>query len=134
MANDMLGNAAAVQQAADLLGAAADALRDRRRKDFEAGLVSADEAFRSVSEETTLREQSTKLFVRANTFVLKASQGDQSELESAISQANAAIARIAKFRDALKILAGLIALAGAIVSGQPKAIVGAIAGLKDSTA
>lgn len=128
--NDLLDDAAKLQRTADLLTKAADAMKTKRRAEFDNGKINASQVMFNVSEETMLRENATKLYVRAVNHVLKGVDGSQAELETAIRDASRRIKDIANFKKAVKIFVSIAGLAGAILSGQPQAIIGALSGLK----
>ena len=130
--NDILNTAAKVQAVADDFTIIADEMKTKRRKTFDDGKITADEVMQNVSEETMLRELATKLYVMSNDYVVKGAQGSQLELNKAIAEAKAKIAKIAQFKKAVNIFVSVIGLAGSILSGQPLAIVGAISGVKQA--
>jgi hypothetical protein len=134
MANDMLQTARDVQKAADLLTESADEMKQRRRKAFDNGELGAEQVMTNVAEEATLRENASLLLVKAIDFVLVGAQAPQADLEKAIKEANAKIAKMEQIKRALQIFAALITLGGAIVTGKPQAIVGAVKGLKEASA
>jgi len=108
---------------ANQLDDAADAIRDRSRQAYAAGKMSLDEYTDARIKEMELRaEASVVAAVNLGAALDAATQAGQN-IEQAIADAKARIETVKTFRKGLEIVAALVVLAGALASGNAKAVV-----------
>ncbi|MEI2433131.1 MULTISPECIES: hypothetical protein [Lysobacter] len=116
---------------ANQLDDAADAIRDRSRQAYAAGKMSLDEYTDARIKEMELRaEASVVAAVNLGAALDAAAQAGQN-IEQAIADAKARIETVKTFRKGLEIVAALVVLAGALASGNAKAVVKAGKGVAD---
>lgn len=109
-------------------------MADTRTQAFEAGAMTFEEFRFNVSQEALLRNAVAELVVKAIDAGIADVQGAQKDLEAAIRKANAAVAKIEKLKQALSVFTAIIGLAGAIVAGEPSAILSAVKSVKEAAA
>ena len=132
--NPMLQNAQQFKDAARALTACANAFADRRDALLHSGDITPTAALASTHDENMLRQQAIMMTAKSVAIVFDTTALAQADLEQAIKDAKDKLAQAAAFETALKFLASLIGLGGAILSGQPMTILSAIDGLKKAVA
>lgn len=143
--NRALAGAAQVEQLADSLSAAADALHGRimdgLRRPPPAGAasstaapalrLSALEAQALFDNEVALRQQANSLYMAAASYAVTGLAVSQQNMLDLSEAARKKIARINKLQDLASIGADLLALAGALVAAKPQAIASALDAMRD---
>ncbi len=113
-----------VRTVAQLLSKSADAYNRRLKK--EAARLSSGDVFARLQEEQRLRGVANQLYFEATQRTLAAALDDQSALEATLVAAEADFASIARFEHVLELMADLLVLGGAIVSGKSSPILAAL--------
>ncbi|OUM02000.1 hypothetical protein [Variovorax sp. JS1663] len=133
--NAMLDESAKLQAAAQMLSASADEMAAARRAAMDASppTITSGEFSLSILRENLMRDAVTSILLKAISKSIEGVKGAQSELEAAIEEANAKIAKVQQIRKALGVFASLIGLAEAIVVAQPAGILSALKGVKEAT-
>ncbi|MDC8760099.1 hypothetical protein [Janthinobacterium fluminis] len=133
-----LADASQVEQLADSLSAAADALHARvmlatRQRPLggkaPAGLemaLSQAEAQSMFDAEVSLRQRANELYLDAGGYALRGLGASQRSVIELTEAARQKIAKIGKLKDLLALGADLLALAGAVVAGKADGVVDAL--------
>ncbi|ALN56063.1 hypothetical protein GLE_0705 [Lysobacter enzymogenes] len=116
---------------ANQLDDAADAIRDRSRQAYAAGKMSLDEYTDARIKEMELRAEASVVAAVNLGAALDAGAQAGQNIEQAIADAKARIETVKTFRKGLEIVAALVVLAGALASGNAKAVVKAGKGVAD---
>jgi hypothetical protein len=107
-----------------MLSDAADAFNQRLRA--EAATLTNGERFARLQEEQMLRMKANQLFFEASRLTIQDALNDQAELEAVLTKAQTKIAQFQQFQDTLDLVADLLSLGGAIISGRPSVIFAAL--------
>lgn len=141
--NRALASATHVEQLADSLSAAADALHrrimDGLRQPLPAGAappapglrLSAPQAQTLFDNEVALRQQANSLYMAAASYTVTGLAVSQQSMLDLSEAARKKIARMDKLQDLAGIGADLLALAGALVAAKPQAIASALDAMRD---
>lgn len=127
-----LASVAQIEALADQLSACADELHKRVMTDINGhngGPVSDAEqtiARALLDDEQLLRQRANGLYADAATYTVKSLGHSQQELIKLTADAAEKIRKIAKVANAASLVGGLLALAGAVATGQAAPIVKAI--------
>lgn len=113
-----------VRSAAQWLSKAADAYNKRLRS--EAAALSSGDVFARLQEEQRLRGIANQLFFQASQRTLSVAIDDQAALEATLASADARFASLARFEHVVELVADLLVLGGAIVSGKSSPILAAL--------
>ncbi len=113
-----------VRHAAQMLSKAADAYNTRLK--VEAATLASGEVFARLQEEQRLRGIANQLYFEASQRTLAEAVDDQSALESTLADADACFASFERFERVLELMADLLVLGGAIVSGKSSPILAAL--------
>ncbi|WP_394538351.1 hypothetical protein PRJ39_21675 [Lysobacter enzymogenes] len=116
---------------ANQLDDAADAIRDRSRQAYAAGKMDLDEYTDARIKEMELRAEASVVAAVNLGAALDASAQAGHNIEQAIADAKARIETVKTVRKGLEIVAALVVLAGALASGDAKAVVKAGKGVAD---
>ncbi|SDZ22945.1 hypothetical protein SAMN04487939_1254 [Lysobacter sp. yr284] len=116
---------------ANQLDDAADAIRDRSRQAYAAGKMDLDEYTDARIKEMELRAEASVVAAVNLGAALDASAQAGQNIEQAIADAKARIETVKTVRKGLEIVAALVVLAGALASGDAKAVVKAGKGVAD---
>ena len=137
-----LAGAAQVEQAADSLSRAADALHARIVDGLpKAGaappgaaagwLLGREEAQALFEQEVALRQHAQQLYLDAAVHVMQGLAASQQSLLGLAEAARKKIARIDKVQDLATLAADLLAVAGAIAGAKPEHLAEALDDLRD---
>jgi hypothetical protein len=110
---------------ANLLEDAADAIRERTKTAYSLGKMTPDEYLDARAKEATLRAKASLIVAKSIGAKLDSVKEAGGNIEDAIAQAKARIEEIQSVKRGLEIVASLIALAGAIATGNTAAILAA---------
>ena len=113
-----------VRAVALALSHAADAYNKRLKA--EAARLSSGEVFARLQEEQRLRGIANQLWFEASQRTLVAAVDDQASLESTLAEVEAGFGSMARFDAVLELIADLLVLGGAIVSGKVSPILAAL--------
>lgn len=122
--NDALDTPDKLRKVGMMLSDAADAYNQRLRA--EAATLSDGERFARLQEEQMLRMKANQLFFEASKLTIADALNDQAELDEVLTKAQEKIAKFQKFQDSLDLVADLLSLGGAIISGRPSVIFAAL--------
>jgi len=109
----------------------ADAYDERLKRDVDSGNLSDQDVYARFSEERMLRDKAKLLYLNAATRTVQGLAEEQQKIEDSVGKANRIIKELQDFRKVLAVVAHLIGLAGAVVSGKPAMIVAALKALRD---
>lgn len=127
-----LSSVAQIEALADQLSFCADEIHKRVMKDINGhnGRVISDAeqtiARALLEDELLLRQRANALYAEAATYTVQSLGQSQQQIVKLTADAAEKIRKIAKIANAASLVGGLLALAGAVVSGQAVAIVKAI--------
>lgn len=107
---------------ANLLDAAADAIRDRSKQAYGAGKMSLDDYMEARAQELELRSELSVIVAANLSAALKEAAAAGQNIEQAILDAKARIETIRSVKNGLKIVAALVSLAGALATGKIQSI------------
>ena len=113
---------------ANLLDDAADALRKRSKRAYREGRISLEEYMEARAKELELRAEVSVVMASDLSRVLGDADAEGEKIEQAIRDAKAQTATMRSLDKALKIVAALIRLAGALASGNVKSVLEASKG------
>lgn len=132
----MLDQPAELRRTAKMLSESADAMARVRKAAMaaEPPPITPGEFRLGILNENAMRDAVTHILLTAVDAAIKGIQGDQADLEQAIDEANAKIAKLNDIKKAFSVFASLIGLAHAIVVAQPTGILDALTALKDAAA
>src|SRR5690606_20591121 len=107
---------------ANLLDDAADALRKRSKRAYREGRISLEEYMEARAKELELRAEVSVLVVTDLSGVLEEAAEAGEGIEQAIRDAKWRVRTIRSVSKGLKIVAGLVGLASALVVGDGKSV------------
>lgn len=113
-----------VRAVAQLLSKAADAYNTRLKA--EAATLSSGDVFARLQEEQRLRGIANQLYFEASRRTLAAAVDDQAALEATLADAASKFAEMERSAQVFELVADLLVLGGAIVSGKPTPILAAL--------
>lgn len=116
---------------ANRLDGAADAIRERSKQAYAAGKMSLDDYMDARIKEMELRAEASVIAAVDLGAALDAATQAGQNIETAIADAKDRIETMKTVRKGLEIVAALVVLAGALASGDPKAVVKAGKGVAD---
>lgn len=115
------------------LSASADAFDEALRRATAAGQVEPAQVFECLAQQQSLRAISSELCFESAARALDGLEAAGAELEQGVAEAQAVIGRIATFRNALEVFAGLVVLAAALQTGKVPAVRKAFGELRQAT-
>lgn len=132
---DGLSNKSEVEALADQLTAFANALHARIKRDVKAGAALPDGPARAqalaaaqalLDDEQLLRQRANSLYADAASTVVRGLGVSQQHLLALAADASEKIRKINLVGNVAGLVAGMLALAGGVASGQPTAILAAL--------
>ena len=123
MATKTEPHALAAFEIANLMDDAADAMRKRGKRDFAAGRISLDEYVEARARELELRSEASVLVASDLGDALAGAAEAGANIERALVETRDRLEKIRSVQHAMNIVARLVALAGALVSGDVRRIV-----------
>jgi hypothetical protein len=118
---------------ANRLDDAADAIRKRSKRAYREGRMSLEEYMEARAREMELRSELAVIVATDLSAALEETSEAGANIEQAIRDAKARIERVRSVKNGLKIVASLVALVGALSSGDVKLILKAWKAMVDLT-
>lgn len=120
-----LSTPAEIEQLADQLTAAANALHERIMKDLQAyhggpvPLQAQEAARKLIDDEQELRQRANSLYADATTLIVRALGKPQAHLMALAADATARIKTLVKISDTMGVVGRLLEISGAALTGNP---------------
>lgn len=133
MANKLGKNEKAAFEIANLLDDAADAIRKRSKRAYAAGRMSLEEYMEARARELELRSELSVIVAKDLRETLEETSEAGGSIEQAIVDAKARIERVRSVRSGLEIVAALVALVGALATGEVRLVGKAAKAVTDLT-
>lgn len=128
--SNALSQASDLEQIADQLSKAADAMNVGIKDGLANGTCSQEKAYAILHDEQALRSRANAIYMDAAQCVVSGLEIEQNDLAKAIQNAADALRKISDLNKFLAISADMLMLASAIYAAQPGVIFAAVSAIK----